>query len=106
MPLGNRKDKIRAIANLYPEDMHLVLPKGEKLGSLKDLNGKRVGVAAAVGGAAGVVAGASGGGVGATAAGLGLAGGASGEATGAGAAGWGGCFCWLGSPVSSTTWRG
>ena len=47
MPLGNRKDKIRAIANLYPEDMHLVLPKGEKLGSLKDLNGKRVGVAAA-----------------------------------------------------------
>ena len=36
-----------AIANLYPEDMHLVLPKGAKLGSLKDLNGKRVGVAAA-----------------------------------------------------------
>ena len=45
--VGNRKDKIRAIANLYPEDMHLVLPKGQKLGSLKDLNGKRVGVAAA-----------------------------------------------------------
>ncbi len=44
---GNKKDKIRVIANLYPEDMHLVLPKGQKLGSLKDLNGKRVGVAAA-----------------------------------------------------------
>ncbi len=45
--VGNKRSKIRVIANLYPEDMHLVLPKGEKLGSLKDLNGKRVGVAAA-----------------------------------------------------------
>lgn len=45
--VGNRKDKIRAIANLYPEDMHLVSPKGATLGSLKDLNGKKVGVAAA-----------------------------------------------------------
>jgi TRAP transporter TAXI family solute receptor len=45
--VGNKKDKVRVIANLYPEDMHLVLPKGTKLGSLKDLNGKRVGVAAA-----------------------------------------------------------
>jgi TRAP transporter TAXI family solute receptor len=44
---GSPKNKIRAIANLYPEDMHLVLPKGTKLSSLKDLNGKRVGVAAA-----------------------------------------------------------
>ncbi len=44
---GNKKDNIRIIANLYPEDMHLVLPKGVKLDSLKDLNGKRVGVAAA-----------------------------------------------------------
>jgi TRAP transporter TAXI family solute receptor len=44
---GSAKTKIRAIANLYPEDMHLVLPKGTKLDSLKDLNGKRVGVAAA-----------------------------------------------------------
>ncbi len=44
---GNKKDNIRIIANLYPEDMHLVLPKGTKLASLKDLNGKRVGVAAA-----------------------------------------------------------
>jgi len=45
--VGAKKDKIRAIANLYPEDMHLVVPKGTKLASLKDLNGKRVGVAAA-----------------------------------------------------------
>lgn len=45
--VGNRKDKIRAIANLYPEDMHLVSPKGATLSSLKDLNGKKVGVAAA-----------------------------------------------------------
>ncbi len=44
---GNKKDKVRVIANLYPEDMHLVLTKGTKLNSLKDLNGKRVGVAAA-----------------------------------------------------------
>ena len=45
--VGNKKDKVRVIANLYPEDMHLVLPKGTKLNSLKDLNGKSVGVAAA-----------------------------------------------------------
>lgn len=45
--VGNKKDKIRAIANLYPEDMHLVTPKGQTLGGLKDLNGKNVGVAAA-----------------------------------------------------------
>ena len=44
---GNKKDKVRVIANLYPEDMHLVLTKGTKLKSLKDLNGKRIGVAAA-----------------------------------------------------------
>jgi hypothetical protein len=45
--VGNKKDKVRIIANLYPEDMHLVLPKGTKLGSLKDLSGKSVGVASA-----------------------------------------------------------
>lgn len=45
--VGNKKDKLRVIANLFPEDMHLVLQKGSKLGSLKDLNGKKVGVAAA-----------------------------------------------------------
>lgn len=45
--VGNKKDKVRVIANLYPEDMHLVTPKGVTLSSLKDLNGKKVGVAAA-----------------------------------------------------------
>lgn len=45
--VGNKKDKIRVIANLFPEDMHLVLPKGGKLNSLKDLKGKRVGIAQA-----------------------------------------------------------
>jgi hypothetical protein len=45
--VGNKKDKVRIIANLYPEDMHLVLPKGTKMGSLKDLSGKSVGVASA-----------------------------------------------------------
>ncbi|MFP6731874.1 MAG: TAXI family TRAP transporter solute-binding subunit [Alphaproteobacteria bacterium] len=45
--VGHKKDKIRVIANLYPEDMHLVLAKGIKLNSLKDLKGLRVGVAAA-----------------------------------------------------------
>ena len=45
--VGNKKDKIRVVANLYPEDMHLVLPKGASLKSLKDLTGKKVGVAAA-----------------------------------------------------------
>ncbi len=44
---GNRKDKIRVIANLFPEDMHLVMPKGSTLGSLRDLKGKRVGIAQA-----------------------------------------------------------
>jgi hypothetical protein len=44
---GNKKDKIRAIASLYPEDMHLVLKKGLKLNSLKGLSGLDVGVGAA-----------------------------------------------------------
>ncbi len=44
---GAKKDNIRIIANLYPEDMHLVLPKGVVLKSLKDLDGRSVGVAAA-----------------------------------------------------------
>ena len=35
-------DKLRVIANLFPEHMHLVLPKGGKLGGIKDLRGKRV----------------------------------------------------------------
>tara|TARA_R110000787_G_scaffold211281_3_gene321085 strand:- start:25122 stop:26117 length:996 start_codon:yes stop_codon:yes gene_type:complete len=45
--VGNKKDKIRVIGNLYPEDMHLVTPKGETLKSLKDLEGKDVGIAQA-----------------------------------------------------------
>lgn len=44
---GNQKPKLRVIANLFPEDLHLVLPKGKKLNSLKDLEGKRVGIAQA-----------------------------------------------------------
>ncbi len=44
---GNQKPKLRVIANLFPEDMHLVLPEGGELGSLKDLKGKRVGIAQA-----------------------------------------------------------
>ncbi len=44
---GKQKPKLRVIANLFPEDLHLVLPKGGKLGSLKDLKGKRVGIAQA-----------------------------------------------------------
>ena len=44
---GKQKPNLRVIANLFPEDMHLVLPKGAKLESLKDLKGKRVGIAQA-----------------------------------------------------------
>ncbi len=44
---GKQKPKLRVIANLFPEDLHLVLPKGKKLGSLKELEGKRVGIAQA-----------------------------------------------------------
>jgi TRAP transporter TAXI family solute receptor len=44
---GDAKDKVRVIANLYPEDLHLVSPKGVKFASLMDLEGKKIGVAAA-----------------------------------------------------------
>ena len=44
---GNAKPDLRVIANLFPEDLHLVLPKGAKLDSLADLEGKRVGIAQA-----------------------------------------------------------
>ncbi|MEL6265221.1 MAG: TAXI family TRAP transporter solute-binding subunit [Pseudomonadota bacterium] len=44
---GNPKQNIRVIANLYPEDMHLVTPEGVTLDKLADLEGMRVGVAAA-----------------------------------------------------------
>lgn len=43
----NAKPDLRVMANLYPEDLHLVLPKGAKLASLADLKGKRVGIAQA-----------------------------------------------------------
>ena len=44
---GNQKPKLRVIANLYPEDMHLVTPKGAELASIEDLKDKRVGIAQA-----------------------------------------------------------
>ncbi len=44
---GKPHPKLRIIANLYPEDLHLVLPKGGKLKDLADLKGKRVGIAQA-----------------------------------------------------------
>lgn len=43
----NAKPDLRVIANLFPEDLHLVLPKGAKLDGLSDLKGKRVGIAQA-----------------------------------------------------------
>ena len=44
---GNQKPDLRVIANLFPEDLHLVLPKGASLNGLEDLKGKRVGIAQA-----------------------------------------------------------
>ena len=44
---GKAMPKLRIVANLYPEDLHLVLPKGQKINSLADLKGKRVGIAQA-----------------------------------------------------------
>jgi len=41
---GQPNPKLRIVANLFPEDMHLVLPKGSDLASLADLKGKRVGI--------------------------------------------------------------
>ncbi|MGE0768403.1 MAG: TAXI family TRAP transporter solute-binding subunit [Hyphomicrobiaceae bacterium] len=37
-------DKVRVIANLFPEHLHLVLPKDGKLDGIKSLKGKRVGI--------------------------------------------------------------
>ena len=42
---GVKYDKIRLIGSLYPQDLHLVLPKGARLDSIQDLKGKRVGIA-------------------------------------------------------------
>ncbi|MCP5072916.1 MAG: TAXI family TRAP transporter solute-binding subunit [Rhodobacteraceae bacterium] len=44
---GNAKPDLRVIANLFPEDLHLVMPKGGSLNGLEDLKGKRVGIAQA-----------------------------------------------------------
>ena len=44
---GKAHPKLRIVANLYPEDLHLVLPKGDSIGDLGDLRGKRVGIAQA-----------------------------------------------------------
>ncbi len=43
----NAKPDLRVMANLYPEDLHLVLPKGGSLKGLADLKGQRVGIAQA-----------------------------------------------------------
>ncbi len=44
---GNAKPDLRVIANLYPEDLHLVMPEGAELNGIGDLAGKRVGIAQA-----------------------------------------------------------
>lgn len=44
---GNAKADLRVVANLYPEDLHLVLPKGGSLDGVADLKDKRVGIAQA-----------------------------------------------------------
>lgn len=44
---GRAHPKLRVVANLFPEDLHLVLPKGESIGDLGDLAGRRVGIAQA-----------------------------------------------------------
>lgn len=44
---GKPHPNLRIVANLFPEDLHLVLPKGQSIDSLSDLKGKRVGIAQA-----------------------------------------------------------
>ncbi|CUH78545.1 TRAP transporter solute receptor, TAXI family [Tritonibacter multivorans] len=44
---GKPHPKLRVVANLFPEDLHLVLPKGSSIGDLGDLAEKRVGIAQA-----------------------------------------------------------
>lgn len=44
---GRAHPDLRIIANLFPEDLHLVLPAGVTIDSLEDLRGKRVGIAQA-----------------------------------------------------------
>ncbi|WP_298975265.1 TAXI family TRAP transporter solute-binding subunit [uncultured Roseobacter sp.] len=44
---GKPHPKLRIIANLFPEDLHLVMPQGSEISNLGDLAGKRVGIAQA-----------------------------------------------------------
>ncbi|WP_251363831.1 TAXI family TRAP transporter solute-binding subunit, partial [Epibacterium ulvae] len=44
---GKPHPNLRIIANLFPEDLHLVMPAGESIDSLADLEGMRVGIAQA-----------------------------------------------------------
>ena len=44
---GKKHEKLRIVANRFPEDLHLVLPKGQKINNLGDLADKRVGIAKA-----------------------------------------------------------
>lgn len=41
---GREHPKLRVIANIYPEDLHLVLPKGASIEGLADLEGQRIGI--------------------------------------------------------------
>lgn len=44
---GKKSEKLRIVAALFPEDLHLVLPKDQEIGNLGDLKDKRVGIAQA-----------------------------------------------------------
>ena len=44
---GKPHPKLRIVANLFPEDLHLVMPKGSSIAGLGELAGKRVGSAQA-----------------------------------------------------------
>ena len=44
---GKAHPNLRIIANLFPEDLHLVMPAGQSIDSLADLEGMRVGIAQA-----------------------------------------------------------
>lgn len=44
---GKPHPKLRIVANLFPEDLHLVMPAGASINNLGDLAGKRVGIAQA-----------------------------------------------------------
>ncbi|MCY4148189.1 MAG: TAXI family TRAP transporter solute-binding subunit [Gammaproteobacteria bacterium] len=44
---GKPHPNLRIVANLFPEDLHLVLPKGSSINDLGDLANKRVGIAQA-----------------------------------------------------------